>query len=239
MAGHSKFKNIQHRKNAQDSKRAKRFTKLIREIVVATKTGQPDPDFNPRLRSAIASAKTLNVPKDKILNAIKKGSSSSDGDNYEEIRYEGYAPCGIAIVIDALTDNRNRTASEIRAAFSKNGGNLGETGCVSFMFDHLGYLEYASDVASPEEMLEAAIEAGADDCQSDEELHQIFCQVQEFNVVRDHLLSKFGDANESRLIWRAKDTTEIDDDEMIEKINKLIDVIEDNDDVQYVYSNLA
>ncbi len=239
MAGHSKFKNIQHRKNAQDSKRAKQFTKIVREIVVAVKTGRPEPEFNPRLRSAIASAKVLNLPKEKIENAIKKGTATNDGENYEEMRYEGYASGGIAIVIEALTDNRNRTASEIRTAFSKNGGNLGETGSLSFMFERLGLIEYDFSVAAAEEMMEAAIESGASDCVSNDEIHEITCEVESFSIVRDHLLAKFGDANISRLTWRAKDFVEIEDEEKFEKILKLIEVLEDNDDVQFVYSNLA
>jgi YebC/PmpR family DNA-binding regulatory protein len=237
MAGHSKFKNIMHRKGAQDAKRAKAFTKLIREIITATRMGLPDPAFNSRLRSAIITARTLNLPKDKIENAIKKGSSGTDGEQYEAIRYEGYGPSGVAIIVEALTDNRNRTASEVRSAFTKQGGTLGETGSVSFMFDHVGMLQYPLSCATNDAMMEAAIEAGADDCESDEEHHTIYCATDQFNAVRDHLAQSFGDAVAGRLMFRPKTTAPVVDKEQAEKMLKLIDVLEDNDDVQYVYAN--
>jgi YebC/PmpR family DNA-binding regulatory protein len=237
MAGHSKFKNIMHRKGAQDAKRAKRFTKLIREIITATREGQPDPNFNPRLRGAILAARALNLPKDKIENAIKRGSSAGEGDNYDEIRYEGYGPGGVAIIVEALTDNRNRTASEVRTAFSKNGGTLGETNSVSFMFDKVGLIEYPAKVASNDAMFEAVLEAGADDCVSTEEMHSITCQPESFNEVRDSLVSKFGDPETARLSWKEKSLTEVKDLEQAEKLMKLIETLEDNDDVQYVCGN--
>lgn len=236
MAGHSKFKNIMHRKGAQDAKRAKTFTKLVREIITAARLGQPDPAFNARLRSAIAAARALNVPKANIENAVKRGSSTTDGDNYDEIRYEGYAPGGIAIIVEALTDNRNRTASEVRSAFTKHGGALGETGSLTFMFDRIGLIEYSASVANSDAMFEAVLEAGADDCESDEDLHIISCAPDSFNEVRDGLAAKFGDAETGRLSWRPQNTIRVEG-EAAEKLLKLIDVLEDNDDVQFVYGN--
>ncbi len=236
MAGHSKFKNIMHRKGAQDAKRAKTFTKLIREIITAARLGQPDPAFNARLRSAIAAAKALNLPKANIESAVKRGSSTNDGDNYDEIRYEGYAPGGIAIIVEALTDNRNRTASEVRAAFSKHGGALGETGSLTFMFDRIGLLEYPLTTASADAMFEAALEAGATDCETDELVHSVICAPDDFNAVRDALAEKFGDAETGRLSWRPQNTVQVTG-EQAEKLLKLIDVLEDNDDVQFVYGN--
>lgn len=236
MAGHSKFKNIMHRKGAQDAKRAKTFTKLIREIITAARLGQPDPIFNARLRSAIAAARALNMPKANIESAVKRGSSSGEGDNYDEIRYEGYAPGGIAIIVEALTDNRNRTASEVRSAFTKHGGTLGETGSLTFMFDRIGLIEYPSNIASSDAMFEAALEAGATDCESEEEAHSIICAPDDFNEVRDALAKKFGDATTGLLSWRPQNTIEVAGDQA-EKLLKLIDVLEDNDDVQFVYGN--
>jgi YebC/PmpR family DNA-binding regulatory protein len=236
MAGHSKFKNIQHRKGKQDAKRAKEFTKLIREIITATRSGQPDPAFNPRLRAAIIAARALNMPKDKIENAIKRGSSTNDGDNYDEMRYEGYASGGIAIIVETLTDNKNRTASEVRAAFTKAGGNLGETGSVSFMFDHVGVIEYPANITNNDEIFEAVIEAGANDVESDEEYHVIYCDIEVFHAVQDALIAKFGNPENAKLIWKAKDSISVDD-EAAEKLMKLIDTLEDNDDVQSVFGN--
>jgi YebC/PmpR family DNA-binding regulatory protein len=237
MAGHSQFKNIMHRKNAQDSKRAKLFTKLIREIISSVRSGQVDPTFNPRLRAAISAARANNLPKDKIENAIKKGSTAGEGDNYEEIRYEAYAPGGVAIIVEALTDNRNRTASDVRSTFTKRGGALGETGSVNFMFERIGLIEYDSAAATADSMFEAALEAGADSCESDEYNHQIHCNPDIFNEVRDILTSKFGDAQVSRLSWIAKDYIIIDDLERAESLIKLIDTLEDIDDVQFVCGN--
>jgi YebC/PmpR family DNA-binding regulatory protein len=236
MAGHSKFKNIMHRKGAQDAKRAKTFTKLIREIITAARMGQPDPAFNARLRAGISAARALNMPKNTIESAVKRGSSVGEGDNYDEIRYEGYAPGGIAIMVEALTDNRNRTASEVRAAFSKHGGALGETGSVSFMFDRIGLIEYPASVAHNDAIFEVALEAGADDCSSDEFTHVISCDPELFNEVRDALAAKFGDAEVGRLSWRPKNTLVVEG-EQAEKLIRMLDVLEDNDDVQYVCGN--
>ena len=236
MAGHSKFANIKHRKGAQDAKRAKLFTKLQREITVAAKTGQPDPDFNPRLRGAIITARAQNMPKDRIEGAISKATSSNEGDNFEEIRYEGYGPNGVAFVVDALTDNRNRTAGEVRSIFTKAGGSLGETGSVSFMFDHVGLVEFKAEIGSEEEVFEAALEAGASDVLSDEEFHSIICEVENFSTVRDALIEKFGDPVTARLDWKAKNSVDLDL-ATAEKIMRLVDALEDNDDVQFVAGN--
>jgi YebC/PmpR family DNA-binding regulatory protein len=237
MAGHSQFKNIMHRKSAQDNKRAKLFTKLIREIISSVRAGNADIAFNPRLRAAIATARANNLPKDKIENAIKRGSTSAGGDNYEEIRYEGYAPGGIAIIVEALTDNKNRTAAEVRAAFTKRGGNLGETGSVNFMFNRLGFISYPISVAKTEEMFEIALELGANDCEHDEFSHYIYCEPEQFIQIRDSLNTKFGDAPDARLSWLAKDYIVVDEQEQAETLIKLIDALEDSDDVQFVCAN--
>ncbi|MDA0902270.1 MAG: YebC/PmpR family DNA-binding transcriptional regulator [Proteobacteria bacterium] len=236
MAGHSKFANIKHRKGAQDAKRAKLFTKLQREITVAAKLGQPDMEFNPRLRSAVIAARSQNMPKDRIEGAIKKATSSAEGDNFEEIRYEGYGPNGIAIIIEALTDNRNRTGGEVRSILTKSGGNLGETGSVNFMFDHVGLIEYEGNVASEDAMFEAAIEAGAQEVESSEDWHSVICSVEDFSTVRDALIEKFGDPKTAKLDWKAKDSVALTL-EQAEKIIKLTDALEDCDDVQSVYGN--
>jgi YebC/PmpR family DNA-binding regulatory protein len=237
MAGHSQFANIKHRKGAQDAKRAKIFTKLIREITVSAKTGQPDPEFNPRLRNALIEARSKNLPKDRIEAAIKKATSGIDGDNFEEIRYEGYANGGVAIIVQALTDNRNRTAGEVRSIFTKSGGSLGETGSVGFMFDHVGIVEFEGKVASEELMFETALEAGADEVESSDEMHLIITSTENFAQVRDVLIAKFGDPLSAKLDWRAKTTTEISDLESAQKLIKLIDNLEDCDDVQSVTGN--
>ncbi len=234
MAGHSKFKNIMHRKGAQDKKRSKVFSKLSKEITVAAKMGTPDPDMNPRLRTAIAAARAQNMPKDNIERAIKK--SQQDGENYEEVRYEGFGPAGVGVIVEALTDNRNRTASEVRTIFSKNGGNLGETGSVSFMFDRVGAIEYAGDVASADDMLEAAIEAGAEDCESDDDLHTLYTDAEALHEVAKTLEDKYGDPQSARIIWKPQNNIDVDD-EKGEKLLKLLDLLEDSDDVQYVYAN--
>jgi len=239
MAGHSQFANIKHRKGAQDAKKAKRFTKILREITVSAKSGQPDPEFNPRLRNAIIEARTNNMPKDRIEAAIKKVISGNAGENFEEIRYEGYAAGGVAIVVEALTDNRNRTASEVRSIFTKGGGVLGETNSVAFMFDHVGLIKFPSKIASSEEVFEAAIEAGADDIESDDECHYIFTATTNFSAVRDKLIAKYGDPLGAKLEWKAKNVTEIDDFEQAQKLLKMIDALEDCDDVQYVAGNYA
>lgn len=236
MAGHSHSSNIKHRKGAQDAKKAKLFTKLQREITVAVKTGQPDPEFNARLRNAIIAARTNNMPKDRIDSAIKKASSIGEGDNFEEIRYEGYGPNGVAFVVQTLTDNRNRTASEVRSAFTKSGGSLGESGSVAFMFDHIGLIEYEAKVASEEIMFEAAIEAGASDVESNADWHIVTCATENFSQVRDALIAKFGDPTTGKLDWKPKNTIELDF-ETAQKILKLVDMLEDNDDVQLVAGN--
>lgn len=237
MAGHSKFANIKHRKGAQDKKRAKIFTKALRQVLVAAKQGMPDPEMNAALRAAIAEARSLNVPKDRIEAAIKKASSAGDGENYDEMRYEGYGPSGVAILVEALTDNRNRTASDVRAAFSKHAGNLGESGSVSYMFDRLGLVMYAKDAADDDAMLEAALEAGADDCSSDEEGHEITCPPEQFSSMREHLVGTFGDPEIARVVWKPNMMVSLTGDKL-ETLRKLIDVLEENDDVQEVYHNL-
>ena len=237
MAGHSKFKNIQHRKGAQDKKRAKLFNKLAREITVAAKMGSPDPEMNPRLRLAIQTAQKQNMPKDRIERAVKSGTPGGDDDaNYEEIRYEGYGPAGIAVIVDALTDNRNRTASEVRTAFSKHGGSLGETNSVSFMFDRVGQLIFPFEIASADDMFEAALEDGADNIESDESGHEVTCAPEDFNTVREALENAFGAPEESGLIWKPQNTIEVSEAQA-STLLKLLDVLDDNDDVQNVSSN--
>lgn len=236
MAGHSQFKNIMHRKGAQDKKRAKVFAKLGREITVAAKLGMPDPAMNPRLRTAIAAARAENMPKDNIERAIKKGSGGDDDANYEEVRYEGYGPGGIAFIVDALTDNRNRTASEVRTAFSKHGGNLGESGSVTFMFDRVGEVVYSSEKISEDKMFEVALDCGADNVETDISSHIVTCEAEEFNVVRENLEKELGDAESARLTWKPKNMIEVDRDSA-STILKLMDVLEDNDDVQTVSAN--
>jgi YebC/PmpR family DNA-binding regulatory protein len=235
MAGHSQFKNIMHRKGKQDKVRSKVFSKLGREITVAAKLGLPDPAFNPRLRLAIIAARAENMPKDNIERAIKK-ASGSDQENYEEIRYEGYAPGGVAVIVEALTDNTNRTASDVRSAFTKAGGNLGTTGAVSFMFDRIGAIEYDAGKASADAMLEAAIEAGAEDVVSDEGGHQIVTTPETLADVTKALEAKFGEPRKSGITWKPQNTVAVDD-EAGEKILKLIEVLEESDDVQNVYAN--
>lgn len=236
MAGHSQFKNIMFRKGAQDKKRAKLFAKLAREITVAAKLGGDDPGSNPRLRSAMVTARSNNMPKDNIERAVKKGMGGGDDTNFEEVRYEGYGPGGIAVIVDALTDNRNRTASEVRAAFNKFGGSLGETNSVSFMFDRVGEISYLADAATAETMFEGALEAGASDVESSEEGHTVICEVTEFNVVRDALEQKFGEAESARLSWRPQTLIAVDADKG-ESLMKLLDILDDNDDVQFVAAN--
>ncbi len=236
MAGHSQFKNIMFRKGAQDKKRAKLFAKLAREITVAAKLSGDDPSSNPRLRSAMVTARSNNMPKDNIERAIKKGMGGGDDANYEEVRYEGYGPGGIAVIVDALTDNRNRTASEVRAAFNKYGGSLGETNSVAFMFDRVGEISYLADAATAETMFEGALEAGASDVESSEEGHTVICEVTEFNIVRDALEQQFGEAESARLSWRPQTLIAVDA-EKGETLMKLLDVLDDNDDVQFVAAN--
>jgi YebC/PmpR family DNA-binding regulatory protein len=235
MAGHSQFKNIMHRKGRQDKARSKLFGKLAREITVSAKLGLPDPAFNPRLRAAILAARAENMPKDNIDRAIKK-SQGADTESYDEIRYEGYGPGGVAIIVEALTDNRNRTAGEVRAIFSKNGGNLAETGAVSFMFSHVGIVEFNAKAASADAMLDAAIEAGADDVISNEDGHQIITTPDTLNDVAKALEAKFGEPRKASLLWKPQNTVALDD-ESGEKVLKLIESLDDSDDVQNVYAN--
>jgi len=235
MAGHSKFKNIMYRKGAQDAKRSKMFSKLAKEITVAAKMGGPDADSNPRLRLAIQNAKAQSMPKDNIERAINK-SQGGDDENYEEIRYEGFGPAGIGIIVEALTDNRNRTASEVRSTFSKNGGNLGETGSVSFMFDRVGSISYPAEAGSADAMLEAAIEAGADECVSGEDGHEFLCPADDFAAVKDALEASLGEAESARIIWKPQNTIEVTGDSA-QTLYKLLTTLEDNDDVQNVFAN--
>jgi YebC/PmpR family DNA-binding regulatory protein len=236
MAGHSQFKNIMYRKGAQDKKRAKIFTKIIRELTTSARTGPPDPAANPRLRAAVLAARQANMPKDTVDRAIKRGSGAGADDAYEEVRYEGYGPAGIAVIVEALTDNRNRTASEVRAAFTKAGGALGEPNSVSFMFDRVGEIAYPAASASPDQMFEAAIEAGANDIESDAEQHIVTCAPEDFNAVRDALEDRFGSATVARLVWRPKTTSEIDEDTAT-TLFKLLETLEDSDDIQNVFAN--
>ena len=235
MAGHSQFKNIMHKKGKQDAIRSKVFSKLAREITVAAKMGMPDPNMNPRLRLAVLAARAENMPKDNIERAIKK-AAGGDSENYDEVRYEGRAPGGVAIIVEALTDNRNRTAGEVRSYFSKAGGELAANGAVSFMFDHVGSIEYDSKVASEDEMMEAALEAGADDVATTEDGHEIVTAMESFGEVSKALEAKFGEARKAKIIWKPQ-TTSMLDDETGEKILKLVGALEDNDDVQNVYAN--
>jgi YebC/PmpR family DNA-binding regulatory protein len=235
MAGHSQFKNIMHRKGRQDAMRSKLFGKLSREITVAAKMGQPDPAFNPRLRAAILAARAENMTKDTIERAIKK-ASAGDAENYEEIRYEGYGPGGVAVIVEALSDNRNRTASEVRSFFTKSGGNLAETGAVSFMFDRVGTIEFAADKASADDMLEAAIEAGAEDVVSSETGHEITTAADALAEVARALEAKFGEPKKTALTWKPQTSVAVDD-ETGEKLLRLMDNLDENDDVQNVYSN--
>ena len=235
MAGHSQFKNIMHKKGKQDAIRSKLFSKFAREITVAAKMGMPDPNMNPRLRLAIQVARGENMPKDNIERAIKK-AVGGDSENYDEVRYEGYAPGGVAVIIEALTDNRNRTAGEVRSYFTKAGGALAETGAVSFMFDKVGEIEFDAKVASEDAMMEAAIEAGADDAVSSADGHLVTTSMESFAEVSKALEAKFGEPRKAKLVWRPQNTISVDD-ETGEKILRLIGSLEDNDDVQNVYAN--
>jgi YebC/PmpR family DNA-binding regulatory protein len=235
MAGHSKFKNIQFRKGAQDKKRSKLFSKFAREITAAARMGMPDPAMNARLRGAIQTARTQNMPKDNIERAIKK-SEEAGGANYEDMRYEGFGAGGVGVIVEALTDNRNRTASEVRSIFTKFGGNLGETGSVSFMFDRLGAIEFPAEKASPDAMIEAAIEAGADDVESSEEGHVLYCDPEALHQVAKALEARFGEPRSARILWRPKSGVPVDE-EAGQKLLRMIDALEDSDDVQDVYSN--
>ncbi|WP_050602913.1 YebC/PmpR family DNA-binding transcriptional regulator [Ruegeria sp. 6PALISEP08] len=235
MAGHSKWANIQHRKGRQDAARSKLFSKLSKEITVAAKMGDPDPDKNPRLRLAVKEAKSNSVPKDVIDRAIKK-SQAGDGDDYEEIRYEGYGPNGVAVIVETMTDNRNRTASTVRSTFSKNGGNLGETGSVGFMFERKGEVLYPATAGDADTIFEAAIEAGAEDVESSEDGHIIWCADTDLNDVSNALETALGETESTKLVWKPTTTTELGLEDM-QKLMKLVDALEDDDDVQRVTTN--
>jgi len=235
MAGHSKWANIQHRKGRQDKLRAKIFSKLSKEITVAAKMGDPDPDKNPRLRLAVKEAKGQSMPKDNIERAIKK-AAGGEGDDYEEIRYEGYGPSGVAVIVEAMTDNRNRTASNVRSTFTKNGGNLGETGSVGFMFERKGEIFYPPEAGDADAVMMAAIEAGAEDAESSEDGHVIYCADTDLNDVATALEANLGESQSTKLVWKPSTTTELDLEAM-QSLMKLVDALEDDDDVQRVTTN--
>ena len=235
MAGHSKFKNIMHRKGAQDAKRSKLFSKLAREVTVAVKVGGDDVSANPRLRTAIAAARSQSMPKDNIDRAISRGQGN-DGENYEEVRYEGFGPGGTALIVEALTDNRNRTASDVRSIFAKNGGNMGETGSVNYMFDRVGEIIFDADVGSADDIFEAALEAGADNVESDEDGHIIYTESTDLAEVTKALEANVGEPKSARLSWKAQTPVSVDED-AAQTLLKLLDALDDNDDVQNVYGN--
>ena len=235
MAGHSQFKNIMHRKGRADKERSKLFSKLSREITVSAKLGMPDPDHNPRLRAAIIAARAESMPKDNIQRAIAK-ATGGDAENIEEVRYEGYGPGGTALIVEAMTDNRNRTGSDIRAAFSKFGGSLGEPNSVAFMFDRVGVITYPRDKGSEDAMLELAIEAGADECVSSDDGHEFIASLENFGAVRDALEAKLGEPASAKIEWRPQTMTRVPD-AAGETLVKLLDVLDEHDDVQNVYGN--
>ncbi len=235
MAGHSKFANIKHRKGAQDKKRSNLFSKLSREITVAAKMGMPDPDFNPRLRLAVNAAKTQSMPKDNIQRAIDKAIGGDD-DNFEEIRYEGYGPSGVAIIVEALTDNRNRTATNVRTAFSKNGGNLAASGAVSHSFDRVGFISYPLSAGSEDDVLMAALEAGAEDIETNDESHDIFTSMEDLHEVSGILEKVLGEAADVKLVWKPQLSVELNEKDA-GVVLKLVDALEDDDDVQNVWGN--
>lgn len=237
MAGHSQFKNIMYRKGAQDKLRAKIFSRLAREITVAVKTGGSDASSNPRLRLAIQNARSENMPKDNIERAIAKGNQTNDTSNYEEVRYEGFGPGSVAIIVEALTDNRARTAPAVRSYFAKNGGNMGETGSVTFNFERIGFIEYPLSVATPDAMFETALDAGASDVETTEDKHEITCTPDDLAAVRDALEAKFGTANVARLDWKPLVETPITDLETAQKFVKFLSVFDEDDDVQRVIHN--
>jgi YebC/PmpR family DNA-binding regulatory protein len=236
MAGHSQFKNIMHRKGKQDAKRGKLYTKLIREIVASCRAGLPDPGANPRLRAAVTAARVANMSKDTIDRAIKRGAGGEDGAAYEEVRYEGYGPGGVALIVEALTDNRNRTASDVRSTFTKNGGTLGETNSVAFSFARNGVIVYPPEAASADAMFEAALDAGAENVESTADGHEVLSSVEGFAVVRDALEGKFGPAREAKLTYRPQNTVPVGEDDA-RAVFALIEALEDSDDVQTVISN--
>jgi YebC/PmpR family DNA-binding regulatory protein len=236
MAGHSQFKNIMHRKGAQDARRGRQFARIIREITVSARHGLPDPASNPRLRAAVTAARQANMPKDTVDRAIKKAAGAGGGDDYAEVRYEGYGPAGVAVIVEALTDNRNRTASDVRSAFAKSGGALGETNSVSFMFNRLGVIRYPASVATADAILEAAIEAGAENAESDDDAHEVTCPIEDFFSVRDALEAQFGAPESAKLEWRPTTVVTLDEDRAAGLL-KLLDVLDENEDVQNVYAN--
>lgn len=236
MAGHSQFKNIMYRKGAQDAKRAKMFAKIAREIFVSVRGGLADPNSNPRLRAALATARAANMPKDNIDRAIKKALGGDDTSQYEEVRYEGFGPGGTALIVEGLTDNRNRTVSDVRTAFTKYGGSLGENGSVSFMFERIGLIRYPLTVGSYDDVFEVVVEAGAENLETEDNAFEITSTVDSFGMVRDYLGQKYGDPLEAKVIWRPTTMASCDEDSA-QSLLKLIDVLEDNDDVQNVYSN--
>ncbi|MDF2782198.1 MAG: hypothetical protein K0S96_2002 [Geminicoccaceae bacterium] len=235
MAGHSQFKNIMHRKGRQDAKRARTFTRLVREVQVAARAGLPDPAANPRLRSALQAARAANVPKDNIERAIRRGSGD-EGESYEEVRYEGYGPGGVALIVETLTDNRNRTAADVRAAFTKLGGALGETGSVAFQFDRIGEIRYPAEAADADAMLEAASEAGAEDCRSSDDGHEIVCAPDDLATVRDALEERLGPPEVARLGWRPQVAVPVGPDHA-QTLFKLLETLDELDDVQSVTAN--
>ena len=236
MAGHSQFKNIMCRKGAQDARRAKVFTKLIRELTVATREGLPDPNANPRLRTAVTAARAANMPRDTMERAINRGSGDAGGEAFEQVRYEGYGPGSVALIVDTLTDNRNRTAAAVRSAFAKFGGAMGESNTVAFQFNRIGLFRYPLDAASEEEMMDAAIEAGAEDVVTGADGHEVTCSPENFHVVLTGLEEKFGTPGAAELLWRPLSTVAVDEDRAI-TLFKLIEALEDDDDVQSVSSN--
>ncbi|HXP12323.1 MAG TPA: YebC/PmpR family DNA-binding transcriptional regulator [Stellaceae bacterium] len=236
MAGHSQFKNIMHRKGAQDKKRAKVFTKIIRELTTSARAGLSDPAANPRLRAAIMMAKEANMPRDTIERAIKRGAGGADTENYDEVRYEGYGPGGVAVIVEALTDNRNRTASEIRAAFAKAGGNLGESNSVSFLFDRVGQVVYPASSVKADALFEAAVEAGAEDIESVGGEQVVSCSSESLNAVRDALEARFGPPQSAKLVWKPKVLSPIGNDDAV-ALFKLLETLEDSDDVQNIFAN--
>lgn len=239
MAGHSQFANIKHRKDAQDKKRAKIFTKLTREIIIAVKTGLPDPSMNSRLRNAIIAARAANLPKDRIESAIKRGSNPHEGDNYEEMRYEGYLSGGIAFIIEALTDNRNRTASDVRSAFTKHGGALGEAGSVSFMFERVGLIEFDTKIDNFDKFFEHSLEAGAEDCLNENEFYSVVTKPDDLNEVREYLSKIYNDPISVKLSWNPKNILKVESIEQANTLAKFIDILEDNDDIQNIISNFS
>lgn len=238
MAGHSKFKNIMHRKGAQDAKRTKIYTKIGREITTAVKVSGPDSASNPRLRAAIINARAANMPNDRIKRAMDAGMGNADSDNFVEVRYEGYGPGGVAIIVEALTDNKNRTAGDVRSSFSKYDGNLGETNSVNFMFERVGEILYPLTTGTFDAVFEAAVEAGADDCSADDEHYIITTSPNALGTVREALQGKLGDAEKTGMIWRPLTLAPVADEDIAKNLMKLIDVLEDNDDVQEVTTNL-